>query len=104
VSQKSLWGEGEVESEPASIPKLLPPEKADPCKDGDILVWKRLFAKRRYTYAALRVGGKWYTTASKNNEKVLTWEQLHSKLKSQYVSDVQIVTGTMPLDVWFISH
>lgn len=48
----------------------------DPCRDGDVLTFRKRFSpgQRAFTYAALRSGGRWYLTGQ--TTKAFAWAEL----------------------------
>lgn len=66
--------------------------QTDGFEQGTVIRW---IASERYTYAALKAGGLWYTTAQEFNTRVpqsVTFEKLLEILSRSEVSDVAVAT------------
>lgn len=54
-------------------------QPADVYEDGDVVWFTKTFGRsgsHRYTYAAVKVGGRWYVTQSGTRETPMTWGSL----------------------------
>lgn len=72
---------------------------ADKFKNGTVIRWKHRFSQggKKYTYAALKAGGRWYLTNQQGT--MLTWDQLVERLNADGVTGVRVASGWEPLTV-----
>lgn len=67
--------------------------EGDTFPEGTIIRW---CSSGRYTYAALKAAGKWYTTAQRGNTfmpQVMSWSELLQALSRNETSQVEIATA-----------
>ena len=66
---------------------------ADEFKDGAVIRWRKRFntSGRKYTYAALKAGGRWYLT--NRSGSALSWDDLVALLNEDGVTKVKVATG-----------